>query len=359
MNPAYFTVGPSQLHPKFNEFFAKAMAENTASTSHRGARFAQLFDDLDKNLKTLLNIPTEYSIFYAGSATEFMERIVQNCSTQKTLHFVDGSFSKKFSEISKENGRTNTEVLTRNDGTFSAEDAPTDYDPELICLTHNETSNGTMLSSSFLKSVHNKFPNSLIALDIVSSAPVCDVDFSKIDCAFLSIQKGFGLPAGLGMIFVSPRALQKAKEIEKDNKQYTGSHHSFKNFADYAAKKQTSETPNVLAMYLLNEVCLDYINYGIEKLKDETKIKAELIYKAIEKSNSLTPLTKNINTRSETIIVAETKNGSKNIVEKLAENGFVVSLGYGDKKDTQIRIGNFPSHSKEQVEKLSELLALF
>ena len=59
--------------------------------------------------------------------------------------------------------------------------------------------------------------------------------------------------------------------------------------------------------------------------------------------------------RSETVIVAKVKNSSKEIIEKLKQNGFLVAGGYGDKKETQIRIANFPSHTKEEVMRLCEL----
>lgn len=356
MNLIYFTVGPSKLHPKFEEFFKKGMIENMGSISHRGDKFMKLYDELVGNLKKLFNVPEGYSIFYGGSGTEFMERSIQNCSEKNTLHFIDGEFGKKFSSVSKKHGRINTEILSKEDHSFDLSLVPVDCDPELICLTHNETTTGTALPRPFLNSVRKRFPNALIVLDIVSSAPVCDVDFSLIDCAFFSIQKGFGLPAGLGVMFVSPKALKKAQDIEAKGKQYTGSFHSFASLTKYAERKQTPETPNVFGMYLLNEACLDYLNKGLANLISETKTKAELIYSALEKSENLKPLIKNKETRSETVIVAEALSGSKEIMEKLKQNGFLVGGGYGAKKETQIRIANFPSHTKEEVMELCKLL---
>jgi phosphoserine aminotransferase len=356
MSLIYFTVGPTRLHPKFEEFVKKGMAENIGSISHRSARFSQLFGDLSSNLKKLLNVPEEYSVFYSGSATEFMERIVQNCSTKETLHFVNGSFSKKFSEIAEELGRKAIRVPARDDYSFSAEDIPHGANPELVCLTHNETSSGIRLPKEFVEEIQEKYKDKLIAMDIVSSAPSTEVDFSKIDCVFFSVQKGFGLPAGLGIIFVSPKALARSREIEATGKQYMGSYHSFSSFAKSAEKNQTPETPNVFLMYLLNEIVLDFLSRGLEKIKSETKEKAEMIYQALEKSSTLSPFIKNKNIQSETVIVAEVKDGSKKIIEKIKEGGFLIAGGYADKKETQVRIGNFPSHTKEQVLKLCELI---
>ena len=354
MNQIYFTVGPSKLHPKIKEYIEKGMEENIGSISHRSARFTKLFEDLSSNLKKLLNVPADYSVFYCGSATEFMERIVQNCSEKSTLNFVDGSFSKKFSKICSQVGRVNTDIKANADHTF---DIPSSCDTDLICLTNNETTTGTKLPYSLIPSISEKFPEKLIALDIVSSAPICDVDFSLVDCIFFSVQKSFGLPAGLGVLFASPRALEKAEEIEKNGKQYTGSYHSFAEFTKFASKNQTPETPNVLGMYLLNEVCLDYLSRGIENLKSETKDRAELIYQALKMSSKMKPLIENKEVRSETVIVAETPGGSKEVIDQLKQDGFIVASGYDDKKETQIRIANFLTQTKDEVAKLCELIS--
>jgi phosphoserine aminotransferase len=349
-NPKYFTVGPSQLNPRFEEFLRRAMDENIGSISHRGERFQRLHADLDNNLKKLFAVPETYSVFYAGSATEFMERVIQNVSVKNTLHFVVGAFSKKFLEIAVSNGRSAVSVpVGAGGGTFSLGDIPADANPELVCATHNETSNGTVLSRDFLDSLRAKFPEALIALDIVSSAPVSDVDLAATDCAFFSVQKGFGLPAGLGVMFVSPAAMARARQIESDGAQYTGSFHSFTSFAKYAEKHQTPETPNVLGMYLLNEACLDFLEKGRAVLMSETEKKAEVIYKTLQESSRLHPVIQDVKARSRTVIVAAVDGGSKDVLEKMKAKGFVLGAGYGDKKELQVRIGNFPSHSMEDV----------
>ncbi len=363
MNPAqkpvYFTVGPSELHPKFEVFIGRANQEAIGSISHRSERFCKLHADLTQNLKKLFVVPEDYAVFYAGSATEFMERAVQNCAQKNTLHFVNGVFSKKFFEIGQANGKAAVAVAPNDDQSFSLDRVPSGAQPELICLTHNETSNGTTLPRDLWEGVRSMFPESLLAIDIVSSAPTSEIDCAKFDCIFFSVQKGFGLPAGLAAMFVSPRAIRKAEQIEGQRTssgggQYTGSFHSFVNLLKHAEKHQTPETPNVLGMYLLNETCLDFLARGTATLRAETKEKAALIYAALEEHPALTPLISNKQIQSQTVAVAEAKHGSREIIDALAQKGFVIATGYGAQKESQIRIGNFPSHTKEQVAKLCE-----
>ncbi len=286
MDLKHFTVGPTKLHPGFEDFLRKGMEEHIGSISHRSSRFEKLFADLSDNLKKLLDIPKEYAVFYSGSATEFMERILQNCSGERTLHFVNGAFSEKFSDIGASLGREVTKAGPLSDHSFSVESIP-ECSPEVVCLTHNETSNGVQLPEKFVEEVGHRFKDQVIAMDIVSSAPTSEVNFSGIDCMFFSVQKGFGLPAGLGAMFVSPKALERARRVEEGGSHYTGSFHSFGSFYKLAQKNQTPATPNVLEMYLLNEVVLDFLNKGLAEIKKETKRKAAAIYEALERSEGL------------------------------------------------------------------------
>ncbi len=61
--------------------------------------------------------------------------------------------------------------------------------------------------------------------------------------------------------------------------------------------------------------------------------------------------------RSDTVIVADTREDSRITIEKIKGKGFLIAGGYGDKKAAQIRIGNFPSHTGEEVAALADLLA--
>ncbi len=62
--------------------------------------------------------------------------------------------------------------------------------------------------------------------------------------------------------------------------------------------------------------------------------------------------------RSKTTIVAELhdERESEKIHNYLKEKNMIVSTGYGDNKNKHIRIANFPTHSKEQIEMLADAL---
>lgn len=351
----YFTVGPSQLHPKFRTFLDDALAADIPSISHRSGTFSELFAGLRDKLTKLVPVGSGYQTFYCGSATEFMERAVQNMSERTTVHFVGGAFGKRFHGIAGALGRNASIVLQGQNGGYSLDDVHAELKPELICVTQNETSNGTMVTADFFNSLKARFPDALLAVDVVSSAPVFPSAFAAADCIFFSVQKCFGLPAGLGVALVNERAIEKARSVARANN-YTGSFHSFEKMAENARLNRTSETPNVLAMYLLGRVCDDYLARGIENLQKETDAKAEVLYTALRLSKEFELSDCADMYRSRTVVVAKTPGGSKPAIERLKAHGFLIHSGYSEEKETHVRIANFPTQTLESVRELAELL---
>ena len=94
-----FTPGPSQLYFTVADHARHAFKEGIPSLSHRSKKFEQLSKETTDGLRELLNIPHTHHIFFAGSATEIWERILQNLVEETSFHLVNGSFSKRFHEI--------------------------------------------------------------------------------------------------------------------------------------------------------------------------------------------------------------------------------------------------------------------
>ncbi len=351
MKKVFFTVGPSQLYPTVAEHINTAICEDVASISHRGKRFMDIYKQTTDNLRKLMGIPQDYHIFFLGSATEAMERIIQNTVEAHSFHLVNGAFSKRFFTIASQLGKK-AEINEVPDGRGAdVKSIKISGETECICVTQNETSTGVSIPSNDISFLKQKYPETLLALDVVSSAPYIKVDFKSADLTFFSVQKLFGLPAGLGVLIVSPGAFEKSKNFfEKGTG--IGSYHNFLVMEEYARKYQTSETPNVLGVYLLGKVSGDFLEKGIDIIRLETEEKARILYKYFEGHVKYKPGVKDKKFRSLTTIVIDTQGETAKVLPYLAEKGFIVSSGYGEFKETQIRIANFPSHSKENVEQL-------
>lgn len=343
MKDRYFTPGPTELLPIARTEIERAIRENICSISHRSKQFEAIYAESVSSLRQLLTIPESYSVFFLGSATEAMERIIQNCASQRTYHFVNGAFSKRFHTIATAYGREadKKEVDLGLGFDFDKEEIPRGI--ELVCITHNETSTGVQLSPHEIARIKERYPEMLLAVDVVSSAPYVEIDVSKVDCLFFSVQKLFGMPAGLGVLIVSPAALIRSEQLAS-----VGSYHSFKELRQYAIQHQTPETPNVLGIYLIGKVAAFFLQQGMQALRTETEKKAKLIYNFAEKSSYLKPFVAQP-FRSQTVICLSCSEDANDVRARLKQEHFYVGSGYGKFKDNQIRIANFPAHSQADV----------
>lgn len=356
MKQFYFTVGPTQVHPKLQGFVKDAFDNDICSIGHRSKKFDELCQNSVESLKNLLGVPKDFYVLFVGSATEAMERLIENCVEKNSYHFVNGAFSKKFFSIAQSLKRSpdKTEVPVGEGFNFANVEIPNHC--ELVALTHNETSTGVQSPLDQIYNLKHKHPNKLFVLDIVSTVPISQIDYTRIDCAFFSVQKAFGLPAGLGVMIASEACVQKAFVLQ-DRGTNIGSFHNLPSLSSYARKSQTPATPNVLGIYLLGRVCSHYLDYGIKKIRQETDEKAQLIYDFLDKNQKYKAFVEQKIWRSPTTVVIKTPEGSSEIIKKLASSGYTVSSGYDDLKEQHIRIANFPMQDMANLKKLLKLIS--
>ncbi len=355
MKQLFFTPGPAELYFTVETHLKNAFNEHIPSISHRSKTFEGIYKEAVQNLKVLLRLPDNYHVFFTASATEIWDRILENCVEHQSYHYVNGSFSKRFYDTALEL-KKNAVQQKAEDGSCAIIDNKQIPDSTgLIAFTQNETSTGAAQPLSDIYAVREAHPDKLIAVDAVSSLPYIDIDYDKVDTVFFSVQKGFGLPAGLGVWLVNDRCLAKAEQLASKGLNI-GSYHSLPSLLSKAEKNQTPETPNVLGIYLFAKVAGDMLKKGIERIRQETDYKAAVLYNLMEHHARFSPFVKESRHRSSTVIVVETKNSSSETIQKLLERNLVVGGGYGIYKDKHLRIANFPTHSREKVEMLADYL---
>ena len=96
---------------------------------------------------------------------------------------------------------------------------------------------------------------------------------------------------------------------------------------------------------------------GKEMMHRDTTYKAAILYQLFETTAWLSPFITNKSNRSKTVCVADVENNNQWLLDSLAQKGLIVGKGYGDHKESQIRVANFPTHSKEQIEMLVDEIA--
>lgn len=351
MKRIYFTVGPTEMFPEIKTYAQMATKDKIFSVSHRSKEFTIIQLQTCNELKKLLSIPKDFHIFFVSSATEAMERVIQNLVCKKSFHFVNGYFADRFFNIAKQL-KKNPESINSDYGSgFDFNNVKIPDDAELICLTQNETSTGVAINMKSIYALKKKYPHIPIALDVATGVPYEKIDFSKVDIAFFSIQKGFGMPPGMGVIIIKKECIKKT-EMMLEKGYNIGSYHNFLAQAVNAEKYETPVTPNLPAIYMLGKISKLLNERGTDKMRKDTEKKAKMLYNFFEKHRFVRPFVKDIELRSKTTLVFESVIETDAIIKKLSSKGFVLSYGYGNYRNSHIRIGNFPVHKPEEVEKL-------
>lgn len=356
MLPVNFTPGPSQVYFTAEDHIRQAFRDGIPSISHRSKTFESVYREAKDGLFELLNIPDGWSMVFTSSATEVWERSIENLVNENCHHYVNGAFSEKYFDFAIMLGK-NAEKTEMPAG-FGFNTPVSSPDCEMIAVTQNETSTGVSIQNDWIAQLRSRNPEGLIIVDGVSALPHLQPDFSKIDSLFFSVQKGFGMPAGLGIWLMNERCIEKSESRTRAGYK-NGTYHTIASLISNAKKFQTPSTPNVLGIYLFSKICADFLRRGIETIRRETAYKSTLLYNALDNHQLIQPLVTNTSDRSQTVIVANTGSKTREIYEFLLSNGLQAGEGYGEGKKSQLRFANFPAHSKEVFEKLTDLLIKF
>ena len=350
----YLTPGPAALYFTVDNHIKQALKEQLLSESHRSKKFIKYVEKATMNLRMMLDLPEGYHVLFVSSATEVMEQMTRSCVDKKSVHFVNGAFSQRYHKFALSLGKEAKEIACQW-GSFPNMH---DFDPgdaELIAITQNETSTGVAVPVARIHELRERFPDPLITVDMVSSAPYPKLDFSKVDSVFFSVQKSMGLPAGLGVWIVNERCLDKARKLKSEGK-ILGAHHNILDLYEKSLIFQTTETPNMLGIYLLAQVTEDMLYRGIGRIRQETDYKAAVLYQMLENHPFLKPFVNDSSLRSNTVIIGESDRAPE-VLQHLDSLGFVLGSGYGKYKNMHVRIANFPATSKEVVERVADEIA--
>ncbi|GGF25730.1 aminotransferase class V-fold PLP-dependent enzyme [Hymenobacter cavernae] len=345
-----FNPGPSQVYAEVRSYLTAAFDEGWLSAPHRGERFTGLVRQVIADLKAKLNIPQDYTIFFLNSATECWEVLAQSLTPTKSFHLYSGAFGEKWLEYAKALKPASTGQLFGVDELPNLGQIPQDAD--LVCITQNETSNATQLRDGFILNLYNKLgPNSLLAVDATSSLGGIQLKMIKADIWFGSVQKCFGLPAGLGLMILSPRAVARFRQIN-ERAHYNSLVSQYEKMLNY----QTTHTPNVLDIYLLSRVLQD--RQPIKTVHQHLLDRATKLYDYFDNATQLTPLVTNPETRSTTVIGLQGPPALIDEVKRRAkEQGLQLGNGYGNWKPNSLRIANFPAIPDAAYEQLVQFFA--
>jgi len=345
-----FLPGPVEVRKEILD------AQTEWMVGHRSVAFAELFERLQGKLKQAFF--TDSRVYVHGSSgTGFWEGASRNGirDDKKALHLIGGSFSERWAQISKANGKQ-VDVIAVDWGQAHTPEMVAEaleketYDA--VCVVHNETSTGVTNPVQAIGEVVNQYDDTLYFVDSVSGflGTELRVDAWGIDIALTSGQKAFALPPGIAFAAVSDRVLERAKQIE-----HRGYYFDFLTLEKSILKNNTPSTPPISLMYAADAQMDAILAEGVEarwarhqQMRDTTHEWAlaqgfGLFAQDGYRSNTVTTVHNTI---------GMDVNAMAKFME--SEKGFSMDKGYGKIKGETFRV---PHMGDMQPETLAEVLA--
>lgn len=341
-----FYPGPSKVHSEALGYIQEAFEQGIVSINHRSERFEKLLEDTFEVLHQKWNIPSNYTIYFVSSATEAWEIVIQSLVREKSTHLYNGAFGKKWAHYAASVAEAIEFSLDQSLAEISLQIGPIKGDT--LCLVQSETSNGS--GQKIRRADFQLTEDTLIAVDATSSMGGIELPWNEADVWLASVQKCIGIPAGMGVLICSPKALSRARELGR------AKHYNDVIFLEENRKKfQTQMTPNVLGIYLVYRLTQQLP--ALSKIHLSTLAKMKVWTDFWDNQPDFSYLIEDPELRLPTVLaLTGAPEKIKQLHKKCLEKGIELGKGYGEWKETSFRIANFPSHTFEDIETLIQTI---
>ena len=337
-----FYPGPSKVHPEALGYIQEAFEQGIVSMNHRSPQFEALLEATFQELHAKWNIPADYTIYFVSSATEAWEVVTQSLVRKKSTHLYNGAFGKKWAQYAKATAESFEFTLDQSLAELGQQLGPIEGDT--LCLVQSETSNGS--GQQIRRADFQLAEDAIIAVDVTSSMGGIELPWNEADVWLASVQKCIGIPAGMGLMICSPKALERAKEVGR------ATHYNDVLFLEENRRHfQTQMTPNVLGIYLVYRLTQQLPS--LSETHRATLAKMKIWTDFWDKKSDFSYLIERENLRLPTVLALKgPEEKIQTLHARCQANGIELGKGYGEWKNTTFRIANFPAHTIEDIETL-------
>lgn len=347
-----FIPGPIEVRREILE------AQSGWMIGHRGSDFEALFARIQTNLRKAFYTKSRVYIS-TSSGTGLWEAASRNCirDESRVLHLVNGSFSERWADVSRVNGKK-VDVIEAEWGKAvkpeQLEEQLKKQTYDAVAIVLNETSTGVKNPLEAMVPIIKQYPDTLILVDAVSIFGGYKIDFDGLglDVLLTSTQKAMALPPGLAFGAVSDRTLERAKQVP-----YRGYYFDFIELEKMLVKNNTPSTPNISLMYATDKQ-LDYILNveGLENRFARHQQLADTVHAWVESCGF--EMFSEAGYHSPTVsTVTNTRNVPiKELNKFLKARGMTLSNGYGKLADKTFRIAHM---ADLQLSDIHDLLNAF
>jgi phosphoserine aminotransferase len=244
--------------------------------SHRSPQFLSILDQAEKNLRSLMDIPPEYSVLFmqGGASLQFSAVPLNLASRYGRIGFVNtGYWSQKAIAEAKRYADV-VEIASSDESGYKQvvyPDAKAIQALDYIHYTPNETIGGVEFFEV------PECSNVPLVADMSSCILSRPFDVNQFGLIYAGAQKNIG-PAGLGVVIVRNDLLGNA----------SGNTPRLLNYTTVRQENSMANTPPTFAIYLANLVFEWLIDLGgIEEIENRNIEKAKMLYAAIDESKMI------------------------------------------------------------------------
>jgi alanine-glyoxylate transaminase/serine-glyoxylate transaminase/serine-pyruvate transaminase len=158
--------------------------------------------------------------------------------------------------------------------------ADTAHEIQGVLLVHNETATGVTCDVGAVRAAMDRAKHpALLFVDGVSSIASLDFRFDewRVDCAITGSQKGFMLPAGLGMLFASEKALARVEQCTTPRAYF-----DLRAMRTNNAQGYFPSTPALSLLYGLDEALTMLLDEGMDNVAARHKRLANGVRAAVK-----------------------------------------------------------------------------
>ena len=196
-------------------------AMHRASEDHRSSAFPTLTRSILSRLPRVVNQTRgEHFVFPSSGSAMWEASLVNTLDPGSRLLAVRfGQFSHLYIQVARALGHT-VDVIEVPWGEAAPADlieaalvADSAHEIQGVLVVHNETATGVTSDMAAVRDAMDRAKHpAMLYVDGVSSIGSLDFQFDAwgVDCSIAGSQKGFMLPAGLGLLGMSEKALERA-----------------------------------------------------------------------------------------------------------------------------------------------------
>ncbi len=354
--------GPTEVRPEILAECARPMI------GHRTEAMSALVARLDPGLRLAFGIDDDSPAQVAAhtcSATGLMEAALHGVAG-RVLSIVGGAFGQRWHQVAQGLGRETVALDVEWGDCVSAEALDRALREEgpfaAVTLVCNETSTGARTPLARVAEVMERYPDTLLLVDVVSYLAGGPVDFDRhrLDFCLAGSQKALALPPGLAVFCVSPRYVERAQAVP-----HRGYYLDPLKILQGHVQRKTPSTPCIPLYYALARQ-LEDITAGVNLPATERppsgaaawnarfNVHARMQARTAEWAarRGLEPLPSAEHASPTVSCIRSESIDTPALVTGLKQRGFEISNGYGDLKNKTFRIGHMGDHTEAELEEL-------